>query len=104
VVTQKVVRTNAYLQFDSILHFANSPLSIKVVFLGLIADPRANRQILAPPLQLPTCYETMMGGHKNCNNINCYEGNLEEDDDNYHSNFDTMSRQNNKKITQHKKS
>jgi hypothetical protein len=39
----------------------------------------------------------MMGGQEKCHNINCYQGNYEEDDDICHSNFDAMSRQKNRK-------
>ena len=52
------------------------------------------------PLPLPACHARMMSGHQKCNKINCYEGSCEEEDDDCHSNFDTMSRQNKTKITQ----
>ena len=43
----------------------------------------------------------MMSGHQKCKNMNCYEGNCkDDDDDDCHSNFDTMSMQNKRKITQ----
>jgi hypothetical protein len=42
----------------------------------------------------------MMGGPQICNNRNCYESNCEDDDEDCHSNFDTISEQYKKKTKQ----
>ena len=56
VITQNTKGTNENVQFCSILQFVNSHLSIKLLTVGLIADPRTDRQIFDMPLPMPTCH------------------------------------------------